>query len=325
MKIQFNRLAAGLAAALVVSTLHADVKTREKVTFKLEGMLGKMTRMFGGSTEGVISTVALKGTRKISLGDSNGEIVDLKEEKVYRLDVKKKEYKVVTFDQLRKEWEEAQKEARKNAEEIAKAENEPSEAPKKELEFTADVKETGQRKNLAGHDTREVILTVTGREKGKTLEEGGGIVLTTTMWLAPKIDALDELTEFDLKYLKAITGQDATVMLQQLAAAFALYPAMQPAMEKMRAEGRKLAGTAIVSTTVFEAVKSAEQMKAAAAEKPSSGGGLAGRLAGRMMSGRGQPSGPRSTVFTASRELLSVDTSASDADVALPAGFKEKK
>ena len=52
---------------------------------------------------------------------------------------------------------------------------------------------------------------------------------------------------------------------------------------------------------------------------------MSGGLAGRLMGGRGQSSGPRSTVFTSSREVLSVETSATDSDVAIPIGFKEKK
>lgn len=313
------------AAVLAVPTLYADVKTKEKTTVKLEGMLGRMSRMFGGSGDPISTTIALKGPRRISLGETNGEIVDLKEEKVYRIDVKRKEYRVLTFADIRKEWQEAREKANESAEEMAKAQSEAGDAPKKDLEFTADVKTTGAQKTFAGHDTREVVVTITGKEKGKTLEEGGGIVLTTTMWLAPRIAALDELTEFELKYMKAIIGEDGAAQLQQLMAVSALYPAMQPAMEKLQAENRKLQGTALMSTTVFETVKSQEQVKAAAAEKPSGGGGLAGRLAGRMMGGRGQQTGPRSTVFTTTRELLSVDTSATDADVAIPAGFKEKK
>ena len=69
-------LAAAVAAALVVPALHADVKTREKTTVKLEGTLGRMSRTFGGSSpDGVTATIALKGSRKVSMGDSAGEIV----------------------------------------------------------------------------------------------------------------------------------------------------------------------------------------------------------------------------------------------------------
>jgi len=328
-----NRLRYWLVASLVVGlagpALHADVKTREKTLVKFEGMLGSMSRLFGGNTakDGIIASLALKGSRKASMTDTTGDITDLTEEKVYRLDIKKKEYKVVTFAQLRKEWEDAKAEAEKNAEQMQKAQGEADPTAGKEMEYTADVKETGQKKDIAGYNAREVIVTITGREKGKTLEESGGFVLTNTQWIGPRIAALDEIAEFDMRFIKAVYGEDALAQMQQMATAFALFSSMKPMMEKMQAEGRKLQGTTLLSAMVFEQVKSAEQAKASAADQSSGsgGGGLSGRLAGRMMGGRGQSSGPRSTVFTSSREMLAVETAAADPDVAIPIGFKEKK
>ncbi len=48
-------------------------------------------------------------------GDSTGQIIDLAEEKIYDLDIKKKTYKVTTFAELRKQMEEAKREAEKTA------------------------------------------------------------------------------------------------------------------------------------------------------------------------------------------------------------------
>ena len=97
--------------------------------------------------------------------------------------------------------------------------------------------------------------------------------------------------------------------------------------KKAQAEGHKLQGSPLVSTMVMETVKSAEQMKASGDSQQAGGGGggISGMLA-RRVAGRGAASNtPRSTVFTSTRELLTVATSASAEDVAVPAGFKEKK
>ncbi|MEO7158871.1 MAG: hypothetical protein ABI039_14995, partial [Vicinamibacterales bacterium] len=61
--------------------------------------MGKLVNMFGGkgAREGVTSMVAVKGNRKAMMSDSSGQIIDLTEEKVYDLDVKKKTYTVTTF------------------------------------------------------------------------------------------------------------------------------------------------------------------------------------------------------------------------------------
>src|SRR5436305_13921754 len=100
-----------LLASLV--SLRADVRTDERTKFQLAGALGKIVNIFGGkgAREGVTSTSALKGTRKITFNDTTGQIVDLSEEKVYDLDMKKKTYKVTTFAELRRQREEAKKKA----------------------------------------------------------------------------------------------------------------------------------------------------------------------------------------------------------------------
>ena len=52
-------------------------------------------------------------------------------------------------------------------------------------------------------------MTVTVREKGKTLEESGGVVMTANSWLGPAIPAMKELAEFEMKYWKAIAPEAA--------------------------------------------------------------------------------------------------------------------
>src|SRR3954453_23026508 len=87
--------------AFSASPAWADVKTRERTHVSLGGMLGKIFNMFGGKAakEGIVSSTAVKGNRKITMNDSSGQIIDLGEEKVYDLDVKKKTYEVTTFEQ----------------------------------------------------------------------------------------------------------------------------------------------------------------------------------------------------------------------------------
>src|SRR4029453_6301583 len=157
----FALVVAMIATSAVV--LSADVKTRDKTQFKLEGMLGKMAGMFGGKAmkDGVEATNAVRGDRKIELNEMTGRIIDLKEEKVYDLDMKKKTYEVTTFEELRKRLREAKENARRDA---AKAEGkeepqQPQEKPAKEYEVDFDVKETGQKRSIAGQDTRQVIST----------------------------------------------------------------------------------------------------------------------------------------------------------------------
>jgi hypothetical protein len=324
MKPTCSLCALVLAFALAAPVVQADVKTREKTTFSLEGFLGGVVRVFGGraAREGVESTVAVKGARKSSINDTSGQIVDLGEEKVYTLDVRRREYRVTTFAEMRAQFEKAKADAAKQAEEARPEDKEQMQQAARELEFDVDVRETGQRKNLVGHPTREVVLTITGREKGRALEQGGGFVLTNTMWLAPRIDALREVMEFELKYVRAVYGESFAGDMQQMAGMMAMYPAFTGMAARMQEEGRKLEGTSLATTMMFEAVKSEEQMKAAASEQQSSGGGgIGGMLGRRMMGNRGAPQ-PRTKILTTTHEMLAVDTTVTDADVAIPANYR---
>ena len=302
-------LGAAVIAASVVS-LGADVKTTQRTQIKFEGMMGRIAGMFGGADPKAV-TVAVRGNRKASLIEGSGQIVDLAEEKIYDVDAKRKTYKVTTFEELRRRFREAQENAAKEAE---KSGEKPEQAAGPEFEVDFDVKETGATKQLAGHNTREVISTVTLRQKGRTLEEGGGLVLTSDMWLAPRIAALDEINAFDRRFAEKVYGEAMGMTADQMAALLAMHPGFQKAWERMAKEGEKLAGTPLLTTLTLESVKD----PAAAAQNQ--GGGLAGRL---MRRNQPKP-GEKSRVFASTTETLSVDTSASDADVAIPAGFKER-
>src|SRR5205823_7966315 len=192
---------------LAAGAAFADVKTKEQSQVKFEGMLGRMFNLFGGKAakEGVTNTSAVKGNRKATINDSTGEIIDLSEEKVYDLNVKKKEYTVKTFDQIRKEMRDAEERARKQQEkEEPTTEKGEPQKPTKEYEVDWDVKETGQKKDVAGYNTHETMVTVTVREKGKTLEESGGIVMTNDMWLGPRVAETKEFADFDIRYWKQL-------------------------------------------------------------------------------------------------------------------------
>ena len=319
--------AAGMAVALGVggASLRADVKTQDRSHVKFEGMLGRMVNFFGGKAakEGIVSNVAVKGDRKATMSENGGQIVDLAEEKIYDLDTKKKTYTVTTFEQLRQRMREAQEKAQKEAKD--EGGEQPTE-PGKEYEIDFDVKETGQKKEIAGYSTREAIATVTIREKGKTLEQGGGMVITSDMWLAPRIPQMKEIADFDLRYAKAldVTGA-AGASAEQLAAALAMYPGLQKGLARMQTEGSKLEGTPLESVVVVKGVKSPEQTAQQKEQESSGGGGLGGMLARRMMKKKqDQPAGAESTIMTISHQVLSIGASVAPADVQIPADFKQK-
>lgn len=329
------------ALTFASSTLSADVRSDQRVKFQLGGAVGKLVNMFGGkgAREGVTSMVAVKGNRKASISDTTGQIVDLSEEKVYDLDMKKKTYTVTTFAELRKRMEDALRDAEKSAREERQAESKPAEKDPnaKEYEVDFDIKNTNEAKTINGFDTKKSVITVTVREKGKTLNESGGMVMTTDTWLAASAPSTKDLTDFEMRYAKALYGPMVVgASPQDMAAAMAMYPQIKPALDKMRAEGGKLQGTAILTDTRMEAVPPGTANTTAAAvpapEEPKKKG-LGGMLGGlKKMAEEAQKNdqnggkpAERAIIMTTSMEMLKLTTDVDAASVALPAGFTEKK
>jgi hypothetical protein len=312
---------------LAAGPAYADAKTRDKSTIKFEGMLGRMFSLFGGKAakEGIEARTAVNKNRKATMNDSTGNITDLSEEKVYDLDMKKKTYTVTTFEELRRRMREAEEKAKKEAEKEEPGQKTEAQKPTKEYEVDFDAKDTGQKKQVAGYDTHNTIVTITVREKGKTLEEAGGIVMTNDMWLGPEIPQMKEFSDFDIRYWKQLQGPQAAAMsAEQMAAVLAMFPLVGKAMERMQKDGDKLKGTPLDTTTTVESVKSKDQLTQAQSQSSgSSGGGIGGLLAKKIIK-KEEPKA-RSTIFTTHHEVLEVSTSVSPADLAIPADFKEKK
>jgi len=333
--------------ATAAYSARADVRADEKAKVEFAGMLGRMFTLFGGkgAREGVTSIVAVKGDRKATLNGTTGQIIDLAEEKVYDLDLHKKTYKVTTFEELRRQMEEAKQKAEEQERKAQAQEKTEQPAPsadqkQPQVDVDFDVKDTGQTKTINGYETHESVMTITVREKGKTLEEGGGMVLTSDMWLGPKIPAMKEIADFDMRYAQKLYGaMIAGVSPEQMAQAMAMYPSMKQALGRMNAEGTKLSGTAIQTVTTMDAVKSAAQMaeeakakeddsksKSAGSGTPSGmiGGFLAKKLQKKAAGGGGDDANKaRATFMTITSEVLKVVTEVTPADVAVPAGFKE--
>lgn len=311
---------------LVVAHPYADVKTREQSNLKFEGFLGFLLNRGKAAKEGLVNTAAVKGSRKATMSEDRGEIIDLSEEKVYTLDVKKKEYTVKTFDQIRQEMRDEAAKAKEAQEKQEPAQKGEPQQPQKEYEIDFDVKDTGQKKQILSYDTHETIVTVTVREKGKTVEESGGMVMTSDMWLGPRVPELKELADFDMRYWKALQEGSGvpTMSPQQMAQILAAYPMFGKAMERMQKDGDKLSGTPLDTTMTLESVKSKEQMTQSSQQSGGSGGGIGGLLAKKMMKKNDSGTG-RSTIFTSRHQYLEISKSVDAADLAIPAGFKEKK
>jgi hypothetical protein len=319
-----------LASASIVS---ADVKSTESNRLQFGGTMGAMLNLFAGQAakEGAQDVIAVRGDRKMRVFGQHAQLIDLAGEKIYDIDLRRKTYKVTTFDELRRQIAEDAKKAEK--------ETTPEEPADEDHDVDSSVKPTGQTKIINGFNCHEVIATVTVRQKGQTLEQGGGLVLTDDLWLVPTVPAMKESTDFDVRYFKAIAGPYAAgIPADQMARATALLPALRLAFEKLNVEGASaLDGTTIASDLTADSVKSAAELAQAAKEdddQPSAHGGLGGmfgglskKLAKKVAAGHaGQDAKEAKTrVLMLHHEVLSIGTSVAADEVAVPPGFRQEQ
>ena len=91
--------------------------------------------------------------------------------------MKKKTYRVTTFAELRRRMEEAQRKAQEEAraaERQPRNRRNPRSAIRTQKEMEVDFEREGNRRRrrpINGFDTHEIVMTITLREKGKTLEQ----------------------------------------------------------------------------------------------------------------------------------------------------------
>ncbi|HYR85327.1 MAG TPA: hypothetical protein VE422_14675 [Terriglobia bacterium] len=337
------RAARFIALLLLIDStaiLHAEVRADQKDKVQFEGIMGRMINLFGGKAtrEGVTETVIVKGNRQRTIKDTNSQIVDLDEEKIYDIDMKNKSYKVTTFAELRRRMEDARQKAKEQAPEPAEPSAKSQKAPDIQVDF--NLKPSGQQKNINGYDCRELVMTVSVHEKGKPLEQGG-MILTAHDWIAPKIAAMKEIDDFNLRFYQKLAGPYGFGDPEQMAAAMAANPFMKDAIEKFQKEAANLDGTSMLLNMTVEIAappeESAELQKAQEREPKADItsvrgvlGGL-GRRIGRKKEDEKKdeaqaPTTPgRLGLMSMNHELVKISTDVSAADLAIPEGFKERK
>jgi len=335
----FVRIALAAVLAVAVSSFgEAGVKTEEKTRVQLGGPLAGIMGLFGGgkaAKEGIVTTTAVVDERRLVRGGDTGQIVDLAQGAIYDLDLKKKTYTVTTFAELKQRFEEERAKAEKEAQKARERQQDKTQAGKdaeaKELQVDFEVSKTAETREIAGHEARLVVLRATVHEKGRSVQQAGGLLFRNDIWLTPRLAELYELAAWNRRHaqkMAEVYGVAAgAASAQQMATLVAMYPGAEQAMQKLQAETEKagMDGTALATTLTLTAIKSAEQVAAAEKEGQKADTGIGGFLAKQMFKkAAGDPTDPHTMLLTSAHELLRVTRDATAADVALPAGLKPK-
>ncbi|HEV2708645.1 MAG TPA: hypothetical protein VGU67_00390 [Edaphobacter sp.] len=232
-------------AALTLSAAHADFTYTETTQMtggsmmqlmKMAGTFSKTARQAG---EPVVSTVAIKGNRMTRVGPERTEIIDLDRETITSIDHQKRQYTVITFEQMRQQIEKAMQKAKEQQKKPA----DQDAASNADVKFQVHVRNTGATKEVAGLSASEAILTMAMDATDKTSGQTGSIAITNDLWLAAEIPGYDEVKDFYRRYAEKMKVVFSGAVNPAM---FAQYPGAGQGMADMVKEMSKLKGTPVL-------------------------------------------------------------------------------
>ena len=287
-----RRIVVVMALGFVISPYDGG-RTRWRVTteVKTDGYTGaSVALMLGGTMTSdrggeVTSTAAAKGNRFLEINETSGQIVDFDQRRLYLLDVPQKQYRIVTFDELRSQLG-AQAAAG------ATAESGRGAPALSDYDLSSETRETADRRPINGYDTHNVIITIDVHSRA-TAEGRTDFRLRTDLWLG-KVAVIDDINSARQRLAKTVTSSPSQVN-NQMGLSIGT-PWLGPMLERLRAERQKIVGTPLLEIVSLEARPAGSEPTAA------------GRLMTRITT-----------------EILMVEPTVTDRDLALPAGFTQKK
>lgn len=331
-------MTAVLALALVPCAAVADFSYQEK-TQVTGGALLKMMRFVPGAgkiKEPVYSQVYLQQGRMARVSDREIDIIDLNKEMMLHIDLEKKTYSAITFDEYRRAVaamaeKMAQQMGNKNQQAIA--------------DMRLSVKDGGENKVIQGLPAKLMKLHLEMDLK----DQKSGQTMTTTIdvdeWRTPKVAGYEQIQAFYMAFAEKVGMGPESMRTMQLAMGQA---GTAEGMARLAKEASKLEGVPLVQVTRMmglgvdipdvEMPSGAEVGGAAAESAAGAALGRLGRLGGLGGFGRRKkqeepPPPPKkadeakkgpSVLLEATTENSNFSTAAVDSSkFAVPAGFKE--
>jgi hypothetical protein len=263
-------MALGNMSGTSKTTISGD-KSRTDTTFKMQS---KLVGFFAHS----------------ALGPS-AEIVRLDQDKMYHLNINKKEYTETTFEQMREQLKKMSDQANSQGEE----KKQPSAVDDSKCEWLpakSEVRKTGEKAKFAGYDAERVTITATQPCKDKDTGSICEIGLVLDDWFAPGFAEASEAQKYAKAYAAKMglgngTPQDIS---QKAQAMFSRYKGVWTEVaSKMQSAGIK--GYPVKSSFTLAMggaqcknsnVEQAQSQPSSDGDKPSSPSDLAGAVAGKL-------------------------------------------
>src|ERR1019366_383479 len=278
---------------LAGSSLLADFTYQETSTIT-GGMMMSMMRIAGAfnkqAREPIQATIAVKGDKMVHRSSTSASVIDLASGTITHIDFQKKQYSVMTFEEMKQMMEQMSQKMQKR-----------DKGDQPEMKFKVSAKATGKSKQVAGLEAKEMIMKMememeaTDKDSGQS--QKGGMTVTMDMWIAPDIPGYREVRDFHKRMAEKINWNPGGNM-------FAANPQVSGGMAEAYKEVAKLDGMPVqqlISMGIAGqpgaadggAAPAQQQQQPQAQQQPaqpqSVGGALGGALGGRFGLGKKKP------------------------------------
>jgi hypothetical protein len=231
---------------------------------KFAGAFSKQAR------EPIVTAVAVKGNRMVHASPHHASVIDLDSETITDINFDKKQYSVMTFAQMKQMMDEMSQKMKSSRD-----------AQKADVHFKVSAKDTGEKKSIAGYDTHEMILTMEMEGADQETGNKGGMVITSDMWIAPKVSGYNEVADFRKRMAQKLDWTPNGMGMM------GARPDMSKGMAELAKESSKLNGMPVFQTVKMGvhaegqaqgAQPAAQQQQDQQADKPSLGSLLGGKF-----------------------------------------------
>lgn len=204
---------AGCVAGLVPMCALADITLQERISVQAAGamsivnMTGTSVTTVSGKRARMESDVQMQSRLARAFARGMGptaEIVRLDDERLYELDIGRKQYREWTFAERRAELEKVIEQTGRAQEAQQQSASPVDESQCEWSEPTAKVKRTGEKASFAGYEAERLMITASqackDRETGQVCE----YALTLDQWLSPAVAGAEDLLEFQRAYAEKL-------------------------------------------------------------------------------------------------------------------------
>lgn len=343
-------LAAGTARADV--TLESTIAVEGVGAMAMGNLTGTTRTTISGDKSRTDSDIQMKSRLVRMLAHSavgpTATIVRLGDDKIYQLNMNKKEYTETSLEQLREQMSRMSDQMSQSQEKAGQAPSAVDESKCEWLPPKVQSNRTGEKAQIAGYDAER--LTVVASQPCKDKETGAVCEITLALdeWLASGFTESAEAQKFHKAYAAKIgfdvsSSQDFSQRAQAMFGRYkGIWSELVSKMQGMKGYPVKSGFTLAIGG---DQCKSAQQDKSGSSDDSSGGGNLANQVAGKLGSlfhkkkddeqAAAQPASAASpppvpagdvVLMTITSQLVSVSTGAASSEAfVVPADFKKRE